>query len=140
MVANLLGRLIAKVEAVGLVEGFLAIIGSPSVLFIQFANSSLFLLKAQMEGLRNLRCIFLIVEAATRLKVNWSNSSFCLVKNVPELEEIANVLGCEVTHLPISYLGFSLGANSNSKEIWNSVLERMGNNLAHWKGNYLSQG
>lgn len=42
MVVDLLGRLSAKAEAVGLLEGFLAIEGSLSVPFIQFVDDLFF--------------------------------------------------------------------------------------------------
>lgn len=70
MVADLLGRLSTKAEAVGLIESFTVIKGSPAVLFLQSANDSVFLLKVDLEGVRKLRCIVLIVEVATGLKVN----------------------------------------------------------------------
>lgn len=70
MVADLVGRLAAKAVKVGLIEGFEIKEGGLSVSFIQFADDSLFLLKAELEGLRNLRCILLMVETASSLKVN----------------------------------------------------------------------
>lgn len=59
--ADLLERLFVKTEDVGLIEGFCANEGSPVVPFIQFVDNSLFLLKADMKGLWNLRCILLIL-------------------------------------------------------------------------------
>lgn len=103
MVADLLGRLTTKAKVVGLIEGFLSINGSPIVLFIQFAADSLFLLKAQMEGHRNLRCILLIMEAATGLKVNWSKSLLCSVGNVPEMEPRER-MGKKLAHWKGNYL------------------------------------
>lgn len=64
------------------------------------------------------------MEATTGLKLNWSKSLLCPVGNVCEIKE----------------MGLPLGAKSNSKEIWNPVIKRMGNKQAHWKGNYLSNG
>lgn len=53
---------------------------------------------------------------------------------------MADILGCDVLPLPISYLGLPIGAKSSSKSIWNPVLEKMGSRLAQWKCNYLSFG
>lgn len=138
MVADSLGRLVAKVEVVGLIEGFLAVDGCPATPFIQFVDDSLFLLKADGESLQNLRCILLVMEAAMGFKVNWSKSILSPVGNVPGIAELADVIGCEVLPLPISYLGFALGVKASSKAIWNPVLAKMGSKLAHWKGNCLS--
>lgn len=51
---------------------------------------------------------------------------------------MANIIGCDVLPLPISYLTLPLRVRASRKSIWNLVLEKMGNKLAHWKGNYLS--
>lgn len=116
MVADLLERLSAKAEVVGLFECFKAREGSPSVPFIQYADDFLFLLKANEEGLRNLSCILLIVEATTGLKVNWSKSTLSLVGDVSEIKVMADILGCDVVPLP-TYLGSPLGAKASSISI-----------------------
>lgn len=69
IVADLLARMVAKVEFVGLVKGF-PFRGGLSVPFIQFADNSLFILKANLEGMQNLRYILLIMEVTFGLKVN----------------------------------------------------------------------
>lgn len=47
MVADLLGRMMAKVDSVGLVQSFAPNGVGPSIPFIQFADDSLFMLKAE---------------------------------------------------------------------------------------------
>lgn len=131
MVADLLGRLLAKAETVGLFKGFSAIAGCPTTPFIQFADDLLFLLNTDLEEVRNLRCILLIMKAVIGLKVNWSKSTLSSVGNVLVMEELACIIGCEVRPLPISYLGLPLGAKTSSKSIWNPVLKKMGRKLAH---------
>lgn len=68
MVVDLLGRMMLKAESVGSVEAFVPNGLGPKIPFIQLADDSLFLLKANEEGVRNLRCILLIMEAVTRLR------------------------------------------------------------------------
>lgn len=116
LVVDLLGRLSDKAKDMGLLECFSLREGSHAIPFIQFADDSLFLLKVDVEGLRNLRCIFFIVEAVTGLKVNWSKSTLSPIGEVMEVEMMAEVLGCEVTPLPTSYLGLLLGANVSSPQ------------------------
>lgn len=82
-----------KAESVGLVEAFALNGVGPKIPFIQFADDSLFLLKAEEEGVRNLRCILLIMEAATGLKVNWEKSSLSPVGEVSNMERLSEVLG-----------------------------------------------
>ena len=40
--------------------------------------------------------------------------------------------------LPTIYLGMPLGAKSNSKDIWNGVIEKCEKKLINWKSQYLS--
>ena len=52
----------------------------------------------------------------------------------------AEILGCRVGELPMSYLGMPLGASHNSPSIWNPILEKFERKLAGWKKLYLSKG
>lgn len=70
--------------------------GGLSVPFIQFDDDSLFLLKAELEGLKNLRCILFMVEATTGLKVNWGKMTLSPIGNVHEMEDMENILGCDM--------------------------------------------
>lgn len=110
MVADLLGRFATKAETMSLLEGFFGSNRGPVVPFIQFADDSLFMINADLEGLQNLQCILLMVEVPTSLKVNWSKSSLSPVGDVPDVEYMASVIGCDVSSLPINYLGLPLSA------------------------------
>lgn len=122
IVTELLSRLVRKAEIGGLIEGFVPDEGVPSVPFIQFADDS-FLLKADQENIGNLRCILLIMEAVSRLKVNLRKSKLYLVGKVLNMVELASIMGCEVDSFPVTYHGLPLGVKSSSKEIWNPIIE-----------------
>ncbi len=62
------------------------------------------------------------------------------VGEVPLLEELADILGCKTSTLPMKYLGLPLGASFKSKNIWNPIVEKMERRLAGWKRLYLSKG
>ena len=62
------------------------------------------------------------------------------VGEVPLLEELADILGCKTSTLPMKYLGLPLGASFKSKNIWNPIVEKMECRLAGWKRLYLSKG
>lgn len=136
----MLGRLSTKAEAVGLFEGFSAREWSSAIPFIQFTDNSLFFIKVDVEGLRNLMYILLIVEATMGMKVNWSKSAISPIGLVPEIKKMADDLGYEIIPLPTSYLGLLLGAKDSSNVTWNPMLEKTGRKLANWKGNYVSNG
>ena len=56
------------------------------------------------------------------------------------MHALAEILGCRVGTLPITYLGMPLGASYNSPSIWNPILEKIEQKLAMWKKLYLSKG
>lgn len=136
---EILSRMIAKADSIGLLQGSTPLIGNFSIIFIQFADDSLFMLKADAESMKYLRCI-LFLEAVTGLKVSLHKSSLSPIRSVPNIEELAELFDCTIAELPITYLGLPLGAKASSKAIWSLVLERMGKRLSHWKGHLLSKG
>ena len=56
------------------------------------------------------------------------------------MHALAEILGCRVGTLPMTYLGMPLGASYNSPSIWNPILEKIEQKLAMWKKLYLSKG
>ena len=59
---------------------------------------------------------------------------------VPNVPELAGILGCSVASLPLTYLGLPLGASFKMKSIWARVVEKMEKRLVGWKRLYLSKG
>jgi hypothetical protein len=51
---------------------------------------------------------------------------------VPILEELANILGCRTSTLPMKYLGLLLGANFKTQDIWNLIVRKW--NVDWWGG------
>ena len=62
------------------------------------------------------------------------------IGEVDDVHALADILGCRVGTLPISYLGMPLGASHNSPSIWNPILEKIERKMAGWKKLYLSKG
>ena len=56
------------------------------------------------------------------------------------MHALAEIFGCKVETLPMSYLGMPLGASHNSPSIWNSILEKIEWKSVGWKRLYLSKG
>jgi len=62
------------------------------------------------------------------------------VVEVPHIEELANVLCCNISSLPLRYLGLPLGAPFKTKALWDGVVDKMEERLASRKKIYLSKG
>ena len=105
-----------------------------------FADDTLVFCKPDVSNLGYLKCILLLFEAMSGLRVNLSKSALIPVGEVPNVHDLARFFGCGVDYLPPSYLGLPLGAPYKSIAIWDPVVERFHKRLAGWKSKLLSRG
>jgi hypothetical protein len=96
----------------GLLKGFK--VGNVIVSQFLFADNTLIFCKDSPEQLAYLRGIFLLFEAASRLKVNLAKLVLILVGNIQQVDYLASILECEVASLPLEYLGLPLRAPNNA--------------------------
>lgn len=92
-----------------------------------------------LEYQYNLGHIFPCFEAILGLKVNLRKSVLVAVGEVLHQKELAGILNCDISFLPLTYLRLPLGASFKSKAIWDPV-EKIERRLANWKKIYLSWG
>ena len=76
----------------------------------------------------------------TGLKVNAAKSEMVPIGEVNDVHALAEILGCRVDALLMTYLGMPLGASHKSPSIWNPILEKIERKLVRWKKLYLSKG
>jgi hypothetical protein len=74
------------------------------------------------------------------LRINLGKSELVHVGDVADIEELAGLLGCKTSALPMKYLGLPLGARFKSKGIWDPIIEKMERRIVGWKWMYLSKG
>nr|XP_009759435.1 PREDICTED: uncharacterized protein LOC104211974 [Nicotiana sylvestris] len=124
---------------------------SPFLFILAMEGLSIMLEKAkQMQWLQDFDVINLEFSSLTSLLcflkpcqvsyINMSQSIIFLVNVVPELEEFADIIYCNIGSFPTSYLGLPLGASQRSTEIWNVVVEKFEKRLASWQHQYLFLG
>jgi len=85
------------------------------------------------------RCILLLFEAMSGLRVDSSKSSLISIGEVPNIHYLAHFFGCGVSALPSTYLGLPLGASFKCKVVWDPIVERFQKRLVGWKSNMLSK-
>jgi hypothetical protein len=73
--------------------------------------------KRTNDQILNLDPIFLCFEAVSGLKANLQISELVVIGEVPHIEELARILYCSISSLPLRYLGLPLGAPFKSKAI-----------------------
>jgi hypothetical protein len=60
--------------------------------------------------------------------------------DVDNVGDLASVLGCGTTSLPLKYSSLPLGACFKEKSIWENIMEKIDCRLVSWKMMYLSKG
>jgi hypothetical protein len=143
IVMEALSKMLTVTVNRGLLSGFS--VGSRlseglNISHLLFADDTLIFCGAIPHHLRILRVLLLCFEVVSGLKVNMAKSALIPVGNVVNVEDLADILGCGVSSLPLQYLGMPLGASFKAKPIWNGVVEKIERRLASWKRMYLSKG
>jgi hypothetical protein len=127
----------------GFLSGFLVGYGSNGVFNIShllFADDTLVFCGANPDHLRFIRVLFLSFEAFSDLKINLAKSVLVPVGDVDNMDELADIMGCGVSFLPLKYLGLPLGAPFKAKSIWDDVVGKIERRLVSWKRMYLFKG
>jgi hypothetical protein len=131
---------LSKLFSVTVQRGFLSgfSVGSSSngginISHLLFADDTLVFCGASPEHLLYLRMLLLSFEAVSGLKINLDKLVLVPVGIVDNMDDLAGILGCGVSSLPLKYLGLPLGAPFKNKSSWD---ERR---LASWKRLYLSK-
>lgn len=82
-----------------------------------FADDTLVFCEANHDHLRFLRVVLLCFEAVSGLKINLAKSVLVPVGVVDNVDELAGIMECGVSSLPLKYLGLPLGACFKAKSI-----------------------
>ena len=98
LVADVLSRLMIRVEETGIIEGFLVGRDRTRVSLLQFADDTIFFSKASLDLLQNLKIILLVFGQVSSLKINLEKSTISSINTRPEmLSSLALVLDCRVS-------------------------------------------
>lgn len=136
-------RMVKRMEGAGLLSGFRADGRrgrGECVSHLLFADDTILFCDAVVEQILHVRLLLFCFQAVTGLKVNVAKSEMVPIKEVNNVHALAEILGCRVGALPMTYLGILLGASHKFPSIWNPILEKIERKLAGWKKLYLSKG
>lgn len=113
---------------------------SLSVSHLLYADDTLIFCGAERSQVLYLNLTLQLFEAISGLHINMLKSKVYPVNNVPNLDELAGILSCDIAALLTTYLGLPLGAKFKSTEVWSGVIEKFETKLASWQRQYLSIG
>jgi hypothetical protein len=114
--------------------------GEINISHLLFADDTLVFCGASPDHLLYLRMLLLSFEAVSGLKISLDKSVLVPVGLVDNMDDLAGILGCGVSSLPLKYLGLLLGAPFKAKSSWDEVVGKIERRLASWKRLYLSKG
>ena len=70
----------------------------------------------------------------------WGKSEIVPIREVSNIQTLANILQCRVGSLPMIFLGMPFGTLYKTASIWNMILKMMEKKFSSWKRLYLSKG
>ena len=136
-------RMVKRMEGVGLLNGFKADGRrgkGECVSHLLFTDGTILFCDAEVEQVLHVRLLLLCFQDVTGLKVNIAKSELVPIGEVNNVHVLAEILGCRVRALPMTYLGMPLRPSHKSPSIWNPILEKIQQKLTGWKKLYLSKG
>ena len=104
-----------------------------------FADDTILFCDADEEQILHVQMHLLCFQAMTGLKVNALKSEMVSNGEVPNVHVLAEILGCRIGSLPMTYLGMPLGASHKSPTVWNPIFEKIKRKLAGCKKMCLSK-
>jgi len=125
IVMEVLSKLFSITVQMGFLSGFSMGFGSNEMINIShllFADDTLDFCGANPDHLLYLRMLLLSFEAVSGLKINLDKSVLVPVGHVNNMDDLAGILGCAVSSLPLKYLGLPLGAPFKAKSSWDEVV------------------
>jgi len=143
IVMEALSKLFSITIQRGFLSGFSVGTGSNGMINIShmlFTDNTLVFCRANPDHLLYLRMLLLSFEAVSSLKINLDKSVLVSVGHVDNMDDLAGILGCGVSSLPLKYLGLPLGAPFKAKSSLDEVVGKIEKWLASWKQLYLSKG
>lgn len=108
---------------------------------LQYADDTLIFCPPNIEYLSNIKKTLIAFHLASGLAVNFHKSAIYGI-NVEDswLNHAAGTLLCRTGTLPFSYLGLPIRDKPSKLGTWDTIICRMSNKLASWKGKLLSIG
>ena len=120
IVMEAMSRMLDRAVGGAFISGFPVGSEASSILMMShlfFADDTLIFCEADPDQILHLGFLLTWFEAMSSLKVNLTKSEMVAVGDVPHIEGLAGILGCQISTLPMKYLGLPLGAKFKSKEV-----------------------
>ncbi|CAI0554757.1 unnamed protein product [Linum tenue] len=105
-----------------------------------YADDAILFCEANEDEVRNTLAALVCFQAISGLQINLEKTKMFPVGDVPNIDRLVEIFGCEWAFLPTIYLGVPLGCQSPPTSHWDKIVNRTQNRLEGWKGLLLSLG
>ena len=121
-----------------LVKGVLNSDRGKGINMLQYADDTIFLIKDEIESVKNLKLILGAFEQMSGLKINFHKSDLLLFVKAREKQMIyQEILTCKMGDLPIKYLGMPVSENRIRNSQWDCVTDKIEKRCGCWQGKLL---
>lgn len=91
---------------------------STEICQLLYVDDTVIFCEAKVDQIKYIRVILVILESISGLRVNWRKSNLFLIKEVAQMQRLANILGCKIEQFQTTYLGIPLGSKHEELLIW----------------------
>lgn len=141
LVADALNKVLSRTQTAGLISGLGLFPNNFKILNLHFADDTLLFLETKPTMIEHLKFLLLGFESLSGLKINFDKSALVPLNISQELaNSLSSQLGCQLTSLPITYLGVPLHWKKLNTSDWQPLISKIEKKLQSWKGSLLSLG
>ena len=83
---------------------------STEICQLLYVDDTVIFCEAKVDQIKYIRVILVILESISGLRVNWRKSNLFPIKEVAQMQRLANILGCKIEQFPTTYSGMPLGS------------------------------
>jgi hypothetical protein len=106
---------------------------------LQYADDTILFSKAEESALRNLKCILMLYEQLSRIRVNFHKSElFPINLDLEDTHRFAHIFSCPVGSFPLKYLGVPLHFEEQFRDDIQPLVDKILKRIAGWRGQLLS--
>jgi hypothetical protein len=130
-VVDTLSKMITKAKQHGYIKG-LGNFEGDNLVNLNFADDTLIFLTADTKIVDAFKMLLIWFENLSGLKINYTKSEF-IPLNLSESEgtQLANILGCKIASLLITYLGVPLHWHKLRNKDWDFLVNKVETKLEH---------
>jgi hypothetical protein len=105
------------------------------IIYIQYADDTILMVKEDDASVINIKFILYCFEWLSDLKINYHKSEAYVfsMKNAARVR-IANMLNCQLSELPLKYLGIPISDTKLGKNAFEELTEKVAKRIPPWRG------